>query len=140
MGEKKFRLNSVLKSLCFHLESKSDQLDNRDIEQSLKSLKKMSFKNPELIQTLCHNFNVDDPTLTLPILKSVLISLSRLNFLDMEFLDGISNWMNHRIDGLSDADLASFVMTCAVLNYVPKHSEIIFKVIYVYKQFLINYY
>jgi len=123
MGRKKRRNVPLLKSITFYLVKHKTLLDIKQVSDCLFALKLLSYKDQHTLEMLCTQLETliqgtDNPA----VLRSVLISLGQLKYLNTPVLERIIDWHKARLERnipMSTKDMITLIMTCATLNYNP---------------------
>ena len=123
MGRKKRRNVPLLKSITFYLVKHKTLLDIKQVSDCLFALKLLSYKDQHTLEMLCTQLetliqDTDNPA----VLRSVLISLGQLKYLNTPVLERIIDWHKARLERnipMSTKDMITLIMTCATLNYNP---------------------
>jgi len=123
MGRKKRRNVPLLKSITYYLVKHKNLLDIKQVSDCLFALKQLSYKDQTTLEMLCTQLEtLIQDTDSQAVLRSVLISLGQLKYLNTPVLDRIIDWHKARLEKnipMSTKDMITLIMTCATLNYNP---------------------
>ena len=132
LGRKKRRNVPLLKTITYYIVKHKSMLNIKQTSDCLFALNKLSFKDPSTLQMLCdHMETLIQDTKSPAVLRSVLISLGQLKYLNTSVLDRIMDWHKARLDkniAMSTKDMTTLMMTCATLNYNPVQSNSLLEV------------
>ena len=130
LGEKRRRSIPLLKSVSFHLSKNSSDLNIKEISDCLFAINRLSFRDRTLIEAVLRGLgsSLDRVEKPAPV-RSLLTSLGLLKYSDPDLMDRICRWMDEKKDILEDKDLVTFLLTSAALNYIPRDSDSLFRLI-----------
>lgn len=125
LARKKTRSISVLKTLATTISSHSGQLNLKECSDLLFAMTSLNFIDEMLLSRISIDINEElrkniDKT---AVVGSIVTSMGFIKFKEPILLDNLSEWIIQRQDLFRSKDLASLVLTLALVNYRPKNVD-----------------
>lgn len=123
LARKKTRSIPVLKTLATTISSHSGQLNLKECSDLLFAMTSLNFIDEMLLSRISIDINEElrknlDKT---AVVGSIVTSMGFIKFKDPILLDNLTEWIIQRQDLFRSKDLASLVLTLALVNYRPKN-------------------
>jgi len=124
LGRKRRRNVPLLKAISYYLGKNRSDLDIKQASDALFALKKLSFKDQEVLEKLCATIEEQmDFVENSAVVRSILTSLGQLHFLHTGVMEKVIEWYNARREQMDVKDMVAISMTCANLNYLPQDEQ-----------------
>lgn len=125
LARKKTRSIPVLKTLATTISSHSGQLNLKECSDLLFAMTSLNFIDEMLLSRISIDINEElrknlDKT---AVVGSIVTSMGFIKFKDPILLDNLTEWIIQRQDLFRSKDLASLVLTLALVNYRPKNVD-----------------
>ena len=93
LGKKRRRNVPLLKTISFYICKHKNMLDVKQISDCLFSFNQLSFKDKNVVESLCNELVTKVPEVAASaVLRSILMSLGQLKYLHAPLIDAIMAW------------------------------------------------
>ena len=120
LGDHRLRPLPLIKACAYALRKKTGQLTVKELAKLLVAFSRISFKNPELLDevmvTLSTTVADELSASTLNVLRSVMLSMGKLQLSRPEMLPLLSKALLEEKEEVNEKDLQALVSTAARLN------------------------
>lgn len=122
-ARKKTRSLEVLKALAANISGHTDKLNLKECSDLLFAMTSLNFTDEMLLCRIGIDINavLEKNVDKTAVVGSIVTSLGFLRYKEPSLLDNLTKWVIDKQELCRAKDLASLVMTLALVNYVPKN-------------------
>lgn len=125
LARSKTRSIQVLNTLAVTIHAHTDTLNLKQCSDLLFALNSLNYVDEMLLSRIAVDINVELPKNQdkTAVVGSIVTSLGFLKFKESTLLDNLTNWIIAKKEFFRPKDLASLVLTLALVNHVPKNVD-----------------